>query len=327
MAEEAVVRTRLLGLCEADLSSVLSRRDYETYRRGYRERVTDTHLRHIEDLPKTMPRLFADAAVRARTAGFDGVELHYAHAYTMASFLSALNTRADGYGGSLEHRVRLPLEVLREVRSAVGDDYVVGCRFLGDEVILGGSGVADAIFFGTRFAEAGVSYLSISKGGKFEDAREPKIGHAIYPYTGPSGQECMPTIKIDAKGPFGRNVPLAAAVREAVRRAGLETPVVTSGGICTPWQAEAILESGQADIVAAARQTLADPDWFRKIRLGRGAEVRRCFFTNYCEAHDQAHREVTCQRWDRDFETGEPEIARTADGKRRLVAPRWIPTQ
>jgi 2,4-dienoyl-CoA reductase-like NADH-dependent reductase (Old Yellow Enzyme family) len=130
-------------------------------------------------------------------------------------------------------------------------------------------------------------------------------------------------VKIGDGGPFGRNVPLAAAIRRAVRAAGLETPVVTSGGICSPWQVEEILARGDADIVAAARQSLADPDWFLKVRLGRGAEVRRCLFTNYCEALDQKHVEVTCQLWDRVFDAGEGEVPRTKDGKRRLVAPAW----
>ena len=99
-------------------------------------------------------------------------------------------------------------------------------------------------------------------------------------------------------------------------------PVVTSGGITTFDQAEGILERGEADCVAAARQTLADPDWFRKIRLGHGALVRRCEFTNYCEALDQQHKQVTCKLWDRE-QLDEPEVKLAADGKRRLVAPRW----
>ena len=173
------------------------------------------HLPHIRELPRVLPGLFADAARRAGEAGFDGVELHYAHAYTMASFLSRLNGRTDGYGGSRENRVRLPLEVLAAVRARVGDDYVVGIRYLGDEVVEGGSDLDDAIWFGVRFAEAGADYLSVSKGGRFEDARQPKIGEAVYPYTGASGYECMPTVLSDARGPFGRNVPLAAAIRRA----------------------------------------------------------------------------------------------------------------
>jgi 2,4-dienoyl-CoA reductase-like NADH-dependent reductase (Old Yellow Enzyme family) len=320
---EDVVREALVALDDAALGRVLSPRDHESLTMGYRERVTDLHLPHVRDLPRTMPDLFAAAARRARQAGFDGVELHYAHAYTMASFLSALNTRDDGYGGPREHRVRLPLEVYQRVRGEVGRDYVVGVRYLGDDVVAGGNRVEDAAYFGVRFAEAGFDFLSISKGGKFEDAKQPKEGHAAYPYTGPSGHECMPTVKIDARGPFGRNVPLAATIRRAVREAGHDTPIVASGGIASPWQAEEILERGDADIVASARQSLADPDWFRKIRLGRGSEVRRCLFTNYCEALDQVHKEVTCQRWDRE-QLEDPGVPRTEDGKRRLVAPPWI---
>ena len=78
---------------------------------------------------QVLPNIFAEAARRAREAGFDGVELHYAHAYTMAGFLSALNDRDDGYGGSRENRLRLPLEVFQAVRNTVGNDYVVGAGF------------------------------------------------------------------------------------------------------------------------------------------------------------------------------------------------------
>jgi 2,4-dienoyl-CoA reductase-like NADH-dependent reductase (Old Yellow Enzyme family) len=272
-----------------------------------------------------LPGFFAEAAGRAREAGFDGVELHYAHAYTMASFLSRLNSRADGYGGSRENRVRLPLEALEAVRARVGDDYVVGIRYLGDEVVEGGSDLDDAIWFGVRFAAAGVDYLSVSKGGRFEDAKQPKIGEAVYPYTGASGYECMPTVLSDQRGPFGRNVPLAAAIRHAIRDAGLQTPLVTSGGIATFEQAEGILERGEADCVAAARQTLADPDWFRKIRLGYGDLVRRCEFTNYCEGLDQRHKQVTCKLWDRKFDSGDPSVRLASDGRRRLGPPSWSP--
>lgn len=324
-APEAEIREALVGADEATIERVLSARDLESYRFGYRERVTDVHLPHIRDLPKILPGLFADAAWRACEAGFDGVELHYAHAYTMASFLSALNDRDDGYGGRRENRIRLPLEVYQAVRERVGNEIAVGCRFLGDEVIAGGSTLDDAIYFGLRFAEAGFDFLSVSKGGKFEDAKQPKVGQAAYPYTGRSGHECMPTVGMDERGPFSRNVPLAAAIRAALREAGFTTPVIAAGGISTFDQAEEILASGQADAVAAARQTLCDPDWFLKIRLGRGSEIRRCFFTNYCEALDQAHKEVTCQRWDRLFFEGEGKVLMAKDGRRRLVAPPWQP--
>jgi 2,4-dienoyl-CoA reductase-like NADH-dependent reductase (Old Yellow Enzyme family) len=320
-APEPDVRAHLASLPDAAHDAVLDARRLEALRRGHRERVTDVHLPHVRDLPHVLPGLFAQAAQRAQAAGFDGVELHYAHAYTMASFLSRTNTRDDGYGGSREDRVRLPLDVLAAVRAAVGADFAVGCRFLGDEVIEGGSRVDDACFFAVEFARAGMDFLSLSKGGKFDDAKQPRVGEAVYPYTGPSGHECMPTVRIDARGPFGRNVPLAAAVRRAVRDAGCDTPVVAAGGINSFDLAEFVLARGEADLVAAARQSLADPDWWEKIRTGRGAEICRCEYTNYCEALDQRHLEVTCQLWDRVFPAGEGEVRRSADGRRRLLPP------
>jgi 2,4-dienoyl-CoA reductase-like NADH-dependent reductase (Old Yellow Enzyme family) len=113
-------RERLVALPHATLLELLAPREREDLERGYRERVTDVHLPHVAELPRTLPPLFAAAARRAEAAGFDGVELHFAHAYTMASFLSRLNTRTDGYGGSLEHRARLAVEVYEAVRAAVG---------------------------------------------------------------------------------------------------------------------------------------------------------------------------------------------------------------
>jgi 2,4-dienoyl-CoA reductase-like NADH-dependent reductase (Old Yellow Enzyme family) len=220
--------------------------------------------------------------------------------------------------------VRAPLEVLAAVRKRVGQDYTVGCRLLGDEVIAGGSRVEDAVFYSLALARAGLDYVSISKGGKFEDARQPRIGEAAYPYTGESGHECMPTVFSSAPGPFGRNLKLSHAVRRALRAEGLETPVVGSGGIGTFALAEAALRDGDCDLVAAARQSLADPDWWLKVELGRGAEVRRCIYTNYCEGLDQRHKQVTCQLWDRELEACDPGregVALSSDGKRRLVAP------
>jgi 2,4-dienoyl-CoA reductase-like NADH-dependent reductase (Old Yellow Enzyme family) len=320
VADEAALRAALAALPDDALAEVLTERELESLTHGYRERVTDVHLPHIRELPAVLPGLFADAAERALAAGFDGVELHYAHAYTMASFLSARNTRDDGYGGERPARARLPLEVIAAVRARVAGRGVVGCRFLGDEVIDGGNRVDDAAWFGVELARAGLDFLSISKGGKFEDAKQPKVGGSAYPYTGESGYECMPTIYSDQRGPFARNVDLAAQIRAAVRAAGLATPVVTAGGICEPGAAEDILSSGGADFVASARQTLADPDWFAKVRAGRGATIRRCEFTNYCEALDQHHKQVTCKLWDRDG-LDEPDVKLAADGKRRLVAP------
>ena len=113
-------------------------------------------------------------------------------------------------------------------------------------------------------------------------------------------------------------------MRAALGAAGLATPVVVTGGISGFAMAEAILRSGEADVIGAARQSLADPDWFLKTRLGRGGEVRRCTFTNYCEGLDQRHKPVTCKLWDR-VGLDEPGARVTPDGRRRLVAPPWEP--
>jgi 2,4-dienoyl-CoA reductase-like NADH-dependent reductase (Old Yellow Enzyme family) len=321
-SDETEVRARLARLEHDELRRVLDARELEALEHGYRERVTDLDRPHVRDLPRVLPDLFASAAERAERAGFDGVELHYAHAYTMASFLSRTNLRDDGYGITLEGRLRLPLEVFHEVRRRVSERFVVGCRYLADECIPHGSDVEDAASFGVAFAEAGMDFLSLSRGGKFDDAKQPTVGWASYPYTGRSGWECMPTTLGDAQGPFGRNVEAAARIKRALLDAGHETPLVVSGAIASFDQAESILERGVADIIGAARQSLADPDWFRKLRLGRGGEIRRCVFTNYCEGLDQKHKQVTCKLWDRE-RLDEPGVKLAKLGRRRLIAPSW----
>jgi len=315
-------RQALLELGPQRWQEVLDARDWQSLQYGAREHVNDVHLPHIAQLPQELPGLFAQAAQRAKAAGFDGVELHYAHAYTMASFLSATNERHDGYGGSREGRVRLPLEVYAAVRNAVGAGYAVGCRFLAEECIEGGSTLDDSSWYALQFAQAGMDFLSTSRGGKFDDAKQPGIGQAAYPYTGRSGYECMPQYLSDAQGPFGRNREATARIRQLIRQASLQTPVVCTGGVHNFEMAEAMLAAGDCDVVGTARQSLADPDWALKTWLGQGEQVRLCEYTNYCEGLDQKHKQVTCQLWDRQ-QLDEPGIHFSIDGKRRLIAPAW----
>jgi 2,4-dienoyl-CoA reductase-like NADH-dependent reductase (Old Yellow Enzyme family) len=320
---EADTRARLLALGPEGWKQALTPREYEALSHGFRERVTDD-APHIRELPQVLPDLFASAARRAERAGFDGVELHYAHAYTMASFLSRTNTRDDGYGGALANRLRLPLEVYAATRAAVGANFLVGCRFLAEECVEGGNDLNETPAIAVAFARAGMDFLSLSRGGKFDDAAQPAINAAAYPYTGPSGYECMPQYISDARGPFGRNAAATKAIRAAVRASGHQTPIVGAGGVHNFELAESWLADGVCDIVAAARQSLADPDWALKIAAGRGADVRTCEFTNYCEALDQKHKPVTCQLWDR-LDLDAPGARLTPDGKRRLIAPAWTP--
>ena len=284
----------------ASSPSVLDARELEALERGYRERVTDVHLPHIRELPRVLPDLFADAAARAFAAGFDGVELHYAHAYTMASFLSAQNTRDDGYGGPRESR-----------RAPAARGHRRGARAR-RRPSLRRRPLPRRRRHRRRHRASTTPSTSASsspapgstscRSPRAASSRTPSSPRSAKPpirTPAQSGYECMPSYISDERGPFGRNVPLAAAVRAAVRAAGFATPTVVAGGIYGFDQAEAILARGEADIVAAARQSLADPDWFLKMRLGRGDEVRRCEFTNYCEALDQRHKQVTCKLWDR----------------------------
>ena len=324
--DDTQARNVLAGLTDEALEDVLTSRELEALQFGYRERVIDTDNPLIADLPRVLPDLFANAAERAQRAGFDGIELHYAHAYTMASFLSAKNTRTDGYGGGREQRVRLPLEVYHAVRQRVGSDYPVGCRFLSDEIVDGGSHLDDACYFGLSFAKAGMDFLSVSRGGKFDDAKQPKVGWAAYPYTGPSGYECMPSYISDEQGPFERNVEPVAAIRQGIRDEGLATPLVVAGGIYSFEQAERLLADDKADIIGFARQALADPDWFEKVRRGHGEEVMVCRYSNYCEGLDQKHKQVTCELWDRK-QLDDGDVVLASDSKRRLTAPSWQPSE
>jgi 2,4-dienoyl-CoA reductase-like NADH-dependent reductase (Old Yellow Enzyme family) len=291
----------------------LTLRQQRDFLYGYRQTIEDLEVTEI----RAIPGWFAAAARRARACGFDGVELHFAHAYTMASFLSVTNGRKDAYGGSLENRLRLPLEVIRAVREETGPDFVVGCRFLGSEDIRGDDGalhgntLADAQSIAVELARAGLDVLSVSRGGKFEDARQPPVGEAMYPYTGHSGSVCIPRARPD---PPAVNTFLAEGIRRAVRAAGLATPVVTAGKIHTFEQAEGILRDERADLIGMARALLADPDLPRKWRAGVDTEARACVFCPYCEEEDQHHRTVTCTLWPKD----------PRDHRRRRIPAAWL---
>jgi 2,4-dienoyl-CoA reductase-like NADH-dependent reductase (Old Yellow Enzyme family) len=281
---------------------------------GYRQTIEDLGLDEI----RRIPMWFGQAAGRAKQAGFDGVELHFAHAYTMASFLSVTNRRTDQYGGSFENRMRLAREVIEEVRGQVGQEFLLGCRYLGSEDILlddgaiGGNTLEDAREIGLELARAGLDFLSISRGGKFDDAKQPKVGEAMYPYTGNSGHACIPRAK---NTPPSVNAYLAEGIRQAVRAAGFTIPIVGTGKIYTFEQAERLLLEERMDVVGMARALLADPDLPRKWLAGEDGKVRLCVFCPYCEDEDQHHRVVTCTLWPRD----------ELDRRKRLIPPVWWP--
>lgn len=279
---------RVDDMTDDELKTRLTPREWRDYQFGYRQLISDLP----RDEVLALPGLFAAAARRARDAGFDGVELHFAHAYTMSSFLSGTNAREDEFGGpSLENRVRLPRMVIDACRREVGPDFMLGLRYLSTEDIDGGSTLEDSIYFALQFARAGIDFISLSRGGKFDDAEQPKVGEAAYPYTGHSGAMCMPKDDADA----AVNRASAAAIRRAVRDARFSTPTVCTGRINTFEMSETILREGGADLIGMARGLLADPFWPVKVREGRA--FHHCKYTNVCEALDRHHRRVRCQLW------------------------------
>ncbi len=263
-------------------------------RSGWRQTVDMLSKEEIAEIATA----YGEAAARVREADYDAVELHMAHAYTLSSFLSAKNKRRDEYGGrSLETRLRLPSEVLVRVREMVGPDYPVGIRFDGEECIKGGYGLTDSKYIALRFAQLGADYISISAGGKFEDAIK-KEGEPLYPYTGYSGDRTMPP----ASYPDGANLYLAGGIKDFINAHGYRTPLVTTGKIRTPKMAEEILTSGQADLVGFARALLADPDWPKKARLGREDAIVRCIYGNICKNLDENFKQVRCgSLWPREY--------------------------
>lgn len=257
-------------------------------RSGWRQTVDMLSLEEIDAIVDA----YGTAAVRARACGFDGVELHMAHAYTLSSFLSRLNPRKDAYGGSLANRLRLPLRVMRRVRAEVGNDFPIGVRFLGEECIRNGYTVLDAGPIAVELARAGADYISLSAGGKFEDARVIP-GEPLYPYTGYSGDRCMP----GAAYPDGANLPIPEAVRAALRGSKLDTPVVAVGKIATKDLAEKVVSRGQGDLVGMARALLADPDLPRKWERDQEERVVRCIYGNVCKTLDENFKRVDCTLW------------------------------
>jgi NADPH2 dehydrogenase len=174
---------------------------------------------------------FASAAQRARRIGLDLVELHSAHGYLLHQFLSPLsNQRKDRYGGSLENRMRAPLEVARALREAWPKERALGARITASDWTEGGFEAQDAAAFARELKKVGFDYVCVSSGGV--------VGYA--------------KIKVEP----GYQVGFAETVR---RGAGL--PVMAVGMIADPQQAEDIVAGGRADMVALARGMLDDPRW------------------------------------------------------------------
>ena len=245
---------------------MLAPRELEALRIGYRERVTDTELDHIRDAAAGAARAVRRSRRDARvSAGFDGVELHYAHAYTMASFLS----RHQHPQRRLRRRARAPRCGCRSrssppcaAKSATTSRSAAASS--PTNASTAATGVEDAAYFGVAFARAGMDFLSLSRGGKFDDAKQPAIGEAAYPYTGRAATSACRTTSPTRSGRSAATSSRPRASAAAVRAAGFATPVVVTGGIHGFEQAEALLADGKADIVGFARQASPIPTGSRR---------------------------------------------------------------
>ncbi len=246
--------------------------------RGWQENINDLS---IEEIKKTVD-MFEGTADRALRAGFDAIEIHAAHGYTLSGLLSLCNKREDEFGGSIDGRLKILADIYQKVRAVVGARYPVGVRINGDDFIVEGNTLHHSRILARKLAEMGFDYISVSAGGKYEDssATHPKFGSPWpYPSTGGySGHRCMPP----ARFPEAVNVYLAADIRRTIRQAGLGTPVITAGRIPHPRLAESILTEGQADIIGLSRPLLRDPEWANKAWEGRDKEITRCTYCNEC---------------------------------------------
>ena len=203
---------------------------------------------------RTIVGQFGDTARRAQQAGFDGVEVHGAHGYLIAQFLSAYsNKRTDEYGGPLHNRLRFPLEIVADIRAKCGDDFVVSFRISADEYVIGGRDLAETLVICQRLEAAGIDLVHLSA-GTYESA------WAIIP---PLGR------------PYAWLADFAAAVKQVV---GI--PVQVVGRIKEPAVAESILRAGQADLISFGRASLADPDFARKYADGHPEQIRQCIGCN-----------------------------------------------
>lgn len=188
---------------------------------------------------------FADSARRAVELGFDVIEIHVAHGYLLHEFMSPLsNQRTDGYGGTLEGRMRFPLDLMKAVRDVVPAHIVLGARITGSDFAEGGLLSQDAVVLATRLRELGTDFVCVSGGGLVPNGI-PKLG---------------PAYQAD----------LAAHVR---RESGITTRSV--GLIATPAQAEAVIAQGKADFVAIGRGFLDNPHWAWEAARVLGAKVIR----------------------------------------------------
>lgn len=206
--------------------------------------LTSEEIRYIVEA-------FGDTALRAKKAGFDGVELHGAHGYLLGQFMSPFsNKRTDKYGGTILNRARFALEVIDNIKSKVGDDFPIIYRMSVDEFVEGGLTASDNKVVGMLLEKAGVSAIHCS--------------NSVYLSAAEFGIPSM-------AGKHAWSSDLTAEIKSVV-----SIPVITVGRINDPLIAESVVASGKTDLVAMGRASLADPHLPRKAKEGNHDDIIRC---------------------------------------------------
>lgn len=197
---------------------------------------------------------FGHAARRAREAGFDAVEVHGAHGYLVAQFMSKhTNKRVDEFGGSFHNRMKFPVEIIKSIREKVGDDFPLLFRISADEMLPGGREIEESKAAAAVLEEAGVDLLDISVGA---------YGSMQY-------------IVAPADIAEGYQLSLAAAIKESI-----SIPTIAVGRINNPYLAENAIKTNKADLIAWGRQSLTDPELPNKVAAGKLEEIAFCISCN-----------------------------------------------
>jgi 2,4-dienoyl-CoA reductase-like NADH-dependent reductase (Old Yellow Enzyme family) len=241
---------------------------------------------------------YAAAARRARDGGLDGVELSAAHGHLIDQFWSpSVNHRTDGYGGSLENRMRFGAEVLTAMRRAAGDDFIIGMRMSGDELLADGLSHEDCLAIAAFHAREGlVDFINIL-GGQARD----HIAHAVI----------VPNMAFPV-APF---LHLASAIKREI-----DVPVFHAQRVTDLATAARAVAEGHVDMVAMTRAHIADPHLMRKLADGRADDIRQCVGAGYCIDRIYAGGDALCiQNAATGREATMPHIIAKAPRRRRVV--------
>jgi len=252
------------------------------------------HVMDERDIARLI-ELFTDAAGRAKRAGFDGVELHAGHGYILSSFLSpTTNLRDDQYGGPIENRARLLVEVIQSIKRRLGEDFPLWCRLDAKEFSTpGGISEADGQRAAELAADAGADAIHVSA---YADAT--------------SGAAFTVAPLVHAPGGY---IELAAAIKKRV-----EVPVIAVGRI-EPEVGDRLIGEGRADFVAMARKLLADPALPNKLKAGRPEDVRPCIYCYTCVGQIFLNQSSRCAVNPASGREAEFEIEPAEEGRQVLV--------